>query len=188
MPSLDRPDQKVYYLLPLKWSLHYVMTKKEWESFRSRIKQLRSDWEKCPTCPNQCRANSLDEDWDYDGERHLKRFLKATFICPGCHWLKTPPWRTETWLEMERGEMPPATKPPHILSCLGWTQDRVDELRRKDLARHRQEVQAELLIEKEVQAGLAQIRYWTAELSALDQYGYSAQEITEFECRMNNRV
>src|SRR5436190_14362433 len=108
MPSIKGQDKKVYYLLPLKWSLHYVMTEKEWQGLRNRVKQINPNWDSCPVCPNRCKANSLDEAWEYDNENHVKHFLEAKFICPGCHWFKTLPWRIETWLKMERGEMPPA--------------------------------------------------------------------------------
>lgn len=186
MPSAQGHDRKVRYLLPLKWSLHFVMTKSEWKGFRNRVKTVNPDWEKCPTCPRQCKATSLDEDWEYDRKHHVKQFVSAKFICSGCHWFKTLPWRIETWLKVERGEMPPATKAPHIITCLGWTSERVAELHRKDLARHRQEAQRLRKIQAEVLAGEAEIRYWKVALSALNQYGYSPQEIAEFEKRMNS--
>jgi hypothetical protein len=178
---------KVHYLLPLKWSLHFVMTEKEWQGFRNRVKKINPDWNKCPTCPNQCKANALDEDWEYERDNHIKRFTGAKFICPGCHWLKTLPWRIDTWLRMERGEMPPASKPPHIITCLGWTQEKVDELHERDLTRHQQETEELRVIQTEALKGEAEIRYWGADLSALNQYGYSLQEIAEFEERMNTR-
>lgn len=187
MPGAEGQDKKVHYLLPLKWSLHYVMTEKEWQGFRNRVKKANPDWDKCPACPNRCKANSLDEDWEYDRENHIKRFVKAKFICSGCHWFKTLPWRIETWLKMQRGQMPPATKPPHIISCLGWTQKQLDELREKDLARHQQETKQLQRIQTEALIGEAEIRYWAVDLSALNQYGYSPQEIVEFEKRINSR-
>jgi len=113
--------------------------------------------------------------------------VKAKFICSGYHWLKTLPWRIETWLKMDRGEMPPAARPPNITACLGWTQEQVDELRARDLARHHREVEETRAIEEEVQMGIAEIRYWTADLSELAQYGYSGNEIAEYERRMNSR-
>jgi hypothetical protein len=187
MSSIQGQNKKVHYLLPLKWSLHFVMTEKEWQGLRSRVKKINPDWDKCPTCPNRCKTSSLDEDWEYDRENHIKRFVKARFICSGCHWFKTLPWRIETWLKMERGEMPPATKPPHIISCLGWTQKQVDELHKKDLARHQQETEELQRVQTEALMGEAEIRYWTADLSALGEYGYSSQEIAEFEKRMNSQ-
>ena len=184
----EHREKKVYYLLPLQWSLHYVTTEKEWQAFRSRVKEANPGWEKCPSCPNGCKANSCDEVWNYDWEYHVKRLVKAEFICPGCHWFKTLPWRMETWQKMKRGEMPPITKPPHIISCLGWTQEEVDKLRKQDMALQKKEAQDEDTRRREINTGIAETRYWTAELSALGQYSYLPEEIAEYERRMNARI
>jgi hypothetical protein len=179
-------EMKVHYILPLKWSLHYVMTEGEWQAFRKRIKQVTPGWEKC-SCPKGCKTSDLDEEWQYDRDNHVKRLVTAKFICSGCHWLKTPPWRIDTWLKQAKGTMPVATKPPHIITCLGWTQAQVDDLRQKDLALHELETREAGVIHNEVALGLAEIRYWTADLSALNQFGYSAQHIAQLERKMNNQ-
>lgn len=187
MKKQRNKQKKIYYRLPLKWSLHYVMTDKEWREFRSRVKKVNPNWDKC-SCPNGCKATSLDEQWEYDNERHIKRFVKAEFICPGCHWLKTPPWRWETWLKEAADQLPPLTKLPHIIKCLGWTKEQVMELRGKDLEQYFQQIEERKKIQKEVMARKAEIRYWKVDLSAMKQYGYSKQEIAIYEGRMQQRI
>lgn len=177
--------KRTHYLLPLKWSLHYFMTKKEWADFRNMMKQIIDQWNRC-RCPRRCIANTLDEQWEYDHTSHMKCFVSATFICSGCHWLKTFPWRVQTWLQMDRGELPAMTKPPHISWCLGWTDEQIADLRQQDLPRHHQEMEELLRVEADVAAGLAEVRYWSVDLSAMKEYGYSEVDIAEFERRMNN--
>jgi len=179
-------EMKVYYLLPLKWSLHYVMTNGEWQAFRQRVKQGTPDSDRC-SCPDGSKASDLDEEWKYDHDNHVKRLVTARFICSGCHWLKTPTWRIDTWLRQAQGKMPVATRPPHIITCLGWTHAQVDELRQKDLAQHDRETLEGDVIKKDVAMALAETRYWTADLSALSQFGYSAIDIDRLEQKMNNR-
>ena len=116
----ENTEPKISYILPSEWSLFYIMMGKEWQEFRQRVKSFNPEWEQCLSCPGRCRADSCDEVWEYNnGVKHL---VTARFICRGCHWLKTPNWRMETWEKIKRGIMPPATKPPHIISCLGFTQ------------------------------------------------------------------
>jgi hypothetical protein len=186
MSARKSHEEAVEYLLPLQWSLHYVMTDGEWRNFRNRVKKINPDWDKC-TCPNQCKANTLDEEWEYDKENHIKRFVKAEFICGGCHWRKSPGFRLNSYRRAELGKGPPATKIPHAIFCLGMTQEELDELREKDLAKEQREMEELERIEKEAELGLIEIRYWTADLSAMSQYGYSPQEIAEFEKRMNSQ-
>lgn len=173
-------SKKVYYLLPLEWSLYYIMTKKEWQDFRNRVKRANTKWYRC-SCPKHCRATILDEQWKYIERKHIKKFIKAKFICSGCHWLKSPNWRMETWLKQEMGELPPKNKIPHIIDCLGWTEKEVEDLREKDLQRYFEEIEKQEQINQEVKKGMAQVKYWSIDLKALKRYGYSKQEITAFE-------
>jgi hypothetical protein len=134
--------------------------------------------------------------------------LGAAFICPGCHWFKTPPWRIQTWLEQQNGLLPALSKPPHVIDCLGWTQQQVDALRQSDLEKHRaqtillarldEQVQqgraaivpapperlSPLELEKLVRPGQIMVVPWRVDLSALTKYGYSQTEIVVFEQRM----
>lgn len=195
------------YVLPLRWSLYYALTDSQWRRFRQRHKQLHPAWEKC-ACPKKCTADTLDEMWEYDQGTHTKIFVGAQFICRGCHWLKTPPLRMKTWLEQQQGSLPALTKRPHIVDCLGWSDDRVDALRTHDLQEHRQQMAQLLRLEQNVKAGqaafvpapleqmvpgaLAQfarpgqtlIVPWRVDLSALTRYGYVADQIAAFEKAM----
>ena len=146
---------------------------------------LDPEWDKC-ACPKRCNANSLDEQWEYDHEVHVKRFAAAQFICPGCHWLKTPPWRQQTWLEELAGQLPPTNKPPHIIGCLGWTQEQVEQLRTNDLAQYSLETAQKERILKDFRARAAVVLTWTVDLSALKQYGYSEEQILMYQQRMNS--
>jgi len=175
----------VYYLLPLQWSLYYYMTTSEWRKFREYVKTVNPQWEKCD-CPKGCKANSLDEKWQYNHENHIKRFITAKYICPGCHWLKTPPWRIDLWLRIEQGIVPDITEDGHIIRCLGWNIEKVKLLRERDMLEHRKEIEEKTRIESEVKSGKADIAYWKIDLSLLKGYGYTDSEISEFTRRMNN--
>jgi hypothetical protein len=102
----------------------------------------------------------------------------------------------------------PGAEPPHIIACLGWTQEKVDALRDYDLLRHRlqtghlaaldQQVKlrqaamvpspVERLSKEElaqhVTPGQVMIVPWRVDLSALAEYGYMPDEIALFEDRM----
>ena len=197
----------IHYVLPLRWSLHYALTNKQWNSVRERFKQLDPSWESC-SCPKRCTANSLDEKWNYDHERHTKTFRGAAFVCRGCHWLKSPPWRVQTWLKDQDGKLAPLSKQPHIVHCLGWTQQQVDDLRRNDLETHK--IQAKQVSQMEVQIRQGQaavvpspvdrltpkeheelvnkeatmIAPWRVDLSTLQEFGFSTDDIGLFEKRM----
>lgn len=197
------PHEQAEYVLPLMWSLSYALTKKQWSGVRERHKKLFPEWEKCD-CPKRCKANSLDEHWDYDHTKHIKTFLGAKFICPGCHWLKSPGARILTW----KKPMPPMTKPPHIIDCLGWTQARIDKLRADDLGENQRRQVSIAKLGQQVQQGKAvamatpvehlsttelekflsseqsMIAPWSVDLSRLSMYGYSIDEIQVFEKRM----
>ncbi len=183
-----RPEQEVrtYYLLPTQWSLHFVMTEREWQNFKERVKGAIPDWARCPLCPKRCKATDLDEIWEYDHQDRVKRFSGAQFICRGCHWLKSPTWRMETWTKAAEGRLPAPSEPPHIIDCLGWTEEQVEALRRRDLEEHGLQRQQLAHIQVEVQAGEAIVRPWEVDLTLLGQYGYSAQEIAELESRMRD--
>jgi hypothetical protein len=194
-------------VLPLRWSLHYALTERQWNDLRERHKKRFPGWERC-TCPKSCAAEALDEHWDYDGSTHTKRFTGAAFICPGCHWLKSLPWRIQTWLNRQQGRLPPMTRPPHIIECLGWTQRKVDELRDHDLKQHESETRVMAQLDKHVQQSRAVIlpvhperldsddleklvrprqaviAPWRVDLQALTVYGYSRKQIRVFEQRM----
>jgi hypothetical protein len=197
----------VLYVLPRRWSLFYCLTKTQWQKLRDRHKKLHPDWERC-SCPKGCKADSLDEQWHYEKGAHTKVFLGASFICKGCHWLKSLPHRIETWLKHQAGRLPELSKPPHVIDCLGWTQERVDELRQRDLRQHQQEssrlervVQearegkvalvpspierlAPAQISELVKPGQVAVVPWRLDLFALSRYGYSLAEIEAFERRM----
>ena len=197
------PHEQADHVLPLLWSLSYALTKKQWNEVRERHKQLFPNWEKCD-CPKGCKANTLDEHWQYDHGQHVKTFIGAKFICPGCHWLKSPGARIKTWQRPQ----PTMTKPAHIVDCLGWTQDKVDELRSRDLreSQRRQvnlsklseQVQqkaavalptpvehlATVELEKFLASEQSMIAPWRVDLSRMSMYGYSSEEIQVFEKRM----
>lgn len=193
--------------MPLRWSLSYALTEKQWEDLRERYKKLSPEWDRC-ACPKRCKAKSLDEKWRYDHATHTKTFLGAAFICAGCHWLKTPPFRIKTWLELQNGVVPKSSKPPHIIDCLSWTQQQLDALRDRDLKEHKAEAALLAQLERQVQQGRAvfvpaplerispqelerlvrpgqiMVVPWRIELSTLAGCGYLASEIVVFEQRM----
>jgi hypothetical protein len=205
---IEKPSEpQTRYVLPLRWSLHYALTDKQWRGVRDRHKERFPGSGRC-SCPKGCNANTLDEQWRYEHATHTKVFLGVTFICPGCHWLKSPTWRVETWLKDAKGLLPVAKRPPHITDCLGWTQERVDALREKDLQEHQVKLRllarldqqvtqgqavilpapVERLSEEEVsrlmKPGQVAVVPWHVDLSVLVDYGYSPEEITIFEQRM----
>jgi hypothetical protein len=151
---------------------------------------------------------TLDEKWRYDDASHTKTFIGAAFICRGCHWLKSPAFRIKTWLELQNGVVPLASKPLHIIECLGWTKHQLEALRDWDLNKHRvervklarlnqqiQQGRAAIVpapperlspqeLEKLVRPGQIMVVPWRIDLSALAGYGYSESEIIIFEQRM----
>ncbi|HVS34217.1 MAG TPA: hypothetical protein VMS17_01470 [Gemmataceae bacterium] len=195
------------YVLPKRWSLFYCLTKTQWQKLRDRHKNLYPDWERC-SCPKGCKADSLDERWNYDKVTHTKVFVGASFICKGCHWLKSLPHRIETWLKQQTGRLPEQSKPPHIIDCLGWSQEQVDVLRQRDLRLHQVESSRLQRVVQQAQQGKATVVPspverlspaevssfirpgqvavvpWRLDLSALSRYGYSPAEIEAFERRM----
>jgi hypothetical protein len=209
LPSVTEFSEQggIHYVLPLRWSLSYALTKAQWRGptgIRERHKKMASDWDKCSTCPKRCKAIDLDELWDYDHTRHTKTFIGAAFICHGCHWLKSPGFRIKTWTT----PMPPMLNPPHIISCLGWSQERVDRLRQRDLRELRENNVAVFNTRQQIQQGKAialpspveripspelkklvrpdqiMVVPWRVNLSGLSIYEYSADEIQKFEQRM----
>ncbi len=203
VPIPLEPHEQAEYVLPLLWSLYFALTEKQWRGVRERHKQLFPDWQKCD-CPKSCKANTLDEHWKYDHTRHIKTFIGAKFICPGCHWLKSPGARIQTWTQPQQ----PMTKPPHIIDCLGWTQDRIDKLRAHDLRENQTRQASMSKLGQQVQQGKAvamptpvehlsttelekflsseqtMIAPWRVDLSRLSMYGYTTDEIQVFEKRM----
>jgi hypothetical protein len=197
----------MHYVLPLRWSLFFALSKKQWADLRERHKKLFPDWERC-SCPKRCKANTLDENWRYDQPRHTKVFVGTDFICPGCHWLKSPAARIKTWLKQQDSSSLASSKAPHIIDCLGWTQDRVEALRKSDLREREQDVTQLARLDRQVQEGQAArvpapverlspqelatlvtpgqlvIVPWQIDLSALAAYGYAPEEIAAFEQRM----
>jgi len=207
LPELEPSEPTTHYVLPLQWSLYYALTEKQWRDLRERHKQLYPEWDHC-ACPKRCKAKTLDEKWGYDHATHTKTFVGAAFICGGCHWLKTPPFRIKTWRDQQNGLLPVTSKPPHILDCLGWTQQQVEALRNRDLKEHQAETVRLARIHQQVQQGKAAIVPapperlspqelerlvkpgqimvvpWRIDLSALTRYGYVQSEIVVFEQRM----
>ena len=203
VPIPLEPHEQAEHVLPLLWSLHYALTEKQWRGVRDRHKRLFSNWAECE-CPKRCKANTLDELWEYDHTRHIKTFMGAKFICAGCHWLKSPGARIKTWTRPN----PPMTKPPHIIDCLGWTQERVDNLRAHDLREDHSRQVGISKLSQQVQQGQAttmptpvehlstaelekflaseqsMIAPWRVDLSRLSVYEYTTDEIQVFEKRM----
>lgn len=202
-PELEPSEPTTLYVLPLGWSLSYALTKKLWADLRERHKALYPEWNHC-ACPKRCPAKPLDEKWTYDDASHTKTFLSAAFICNGCHWLKSPGFRMNSWTR----PAPLTSEPPHIIHCLGWTQQQVDALRDRDLKKHKVETVLRTRLNQQVQQGRAaivpapperlppqelqrlvkpgqvMIVPWRVDLTALTQYGYSQSEIVVFEQRM----
>jgi hypothetical protein len=200
-------ESNIQHLLPLQWSLYYALPKKQWGLLRERHKVLHPDWERC-ACPKRCKASTLDECWKYDYATHTKIFLGAEFICRGCHWLKSLPWRMQMWDKQQSGMLPVSSTPHHIIDCLGWTQERVDTLREKDLKQHQREVVQLNHLKQQIDAGKAAVAQspidhlspqelealvkpgqamivpWKVDLSALSAYGYSSEEVVLYEQRM----
>jgi hypothetical protein len=201
------PGTIIRYVLPLRWSLSFALTDKQWRDLRERHKKQNPGWERC-SCPKGCKSNTLDEQWRYDDATHTKAFVGSAYICPGCHWFKSLTWRMETWIKQQSGQLPVASKPPHIIDCLGWTQERVDALRANDLRRHQADSIQLAQLEQQIKVGKATIAPtpierlppqelaaiakpgqivvapWKVDVSALSVYGYSAEEIAVFEQRM----
>jgi hypothetical protein len=191
---------------PRRWSLHYALTETQWDGLRDRCKKLDPGWARC-ACPKRCRADTLDEQWRYDQATHTKILLGVAFICRGCHWLKTPPLRIRTWLELPEGVDPPSPKPVHVIACLGWTKQDLEALREEDLAKHqaetaqddqlRQQVREKKAVilrapperlprgGKGIRRGQIRVVPWRVNLSALARYGYSRGEIAVFQERMH---
>ena len=88
------------------------------------------------------------------------------------------------WARKKAGKLPPAVNPPHIIDCLGWTEQQVEELERQDLKQEIEENKAMETALSELQLGKARIVLWKANLSALTRYDYRASEISDFEARM----
>jgi hypothetical protein len=200
LPSIAEPI--IRHVLPLYWSLYYALPKRQWRKLRERHREVYPGSEQCPDCPKHCKTNTLDEHWEYDDATHTKIFVGATFICAGCHWLKSQMWRLETYRKSL-----PTTKPPHIIDCLGWTQDRVDKLRAHDLREQQEQVFFIAQQQREVIDGRAAIVPaplervppnerermtrvqvlivpWKVDLSRLRVYGYTPEGIAVFEERM----
>jgi hypothetical protein len=203
----DAEPQKLW-VLPLRLSLFFSLTEKQWKDVRERHKKLFPGWERCPSCPKMCKTHDLDEKWSYDSKTHTKVFLSAQYICKGCHWFKTPTLRLKTWLDQQQGILPPMLKLPHIIDCLGYSQEQVEALRDSDLREHQgrivqlaqidqgvKEGKAALLpapaerlpqgeLQRLVRPGQLMVAPFRVNLAALAIYRYSESEIAVFEERM----
>lgn len=204
VPAEDTTQTIYRYVIPLRWSLSFALTPAQWRGVRERHKKLDPSWERCD-CPQGCKADQLDEEWHYDHLQHIKTFLGAQFICRGCHWRKSPGFRLRTYSRPLPSQF---TKPPHIISCLGWSQDEVDRFVQHDLWRARQQQVIISQIEQKIQHGTAValpspierlsasdverfiqpgrtvVVPWRVDLTHLGTCGYSPQEIQKFENRM----
>ena len=79
------------YLLPPRWSLHYIMPAKEWSFFRDRVKHWNPGWRIC-SCPERRAATQLHEEWSCDDNDHLKRLIRVVFLCARCHGPTNEGW------------------------------------------------------------------------------------------------
>jgi hypothetical protein len=198
---------RIEHLMPIQWSLYYALSDAEWAELRRRHLERHPDQSAC-RCPKRCRTDTLDELWDYDHATATKRFAGGQWLCRGCHWLKSPTWRLQTWEQQRLGILRPPKKPPHINDCLGWTQEEVDDLKAKDLQEaerqksklreiHEQHFQGQLIVvphpwgrlapeqQRELrQTGKTILAPWDVDLSALTHLGYAAEEIERFTCKM----
>ena len=199
----------IKHVLPFRWSLFYALKRSEWAELRRRHRWRFLDYKRCK-CPNGCRAKQFDEHWKYDYATFTKTFQGAEYICAGCHWLKSPPFRIRTWRQQEQGTLQAPTGTPHIIGCLEWTQAEVDSLRRMDLNKYRK-IQADTArMTNQLQRGEATMAPapieqmppqerdtllasgkavyvpWRIDLANLTIYGYSVDEIAQFEKRMSD--
>jgi hypothetical protein len=158
------------------------MTPHEWRLFRARVQQRSPNAGRCG-CSRRCLANTLDEQWEYVEDRHLKRFLGARLLCPGCHWLASRARRVETWHALKMRRRPHVLR-PHLVECLGWTKKQVNELRKQDLADYAAELRELAQIETAVLTGEASAMPCAVDLSALEQYGYRDDAVRDLEHRM----
>jgi hypothetical protein len=114
----------------------------------------------------------------------------------------------QMWDKQQSGMLPVSSTPHHIIDCLGWTQERVDTLREKDLKQHQREVVQLNHLKQQIDAGKAAVAQspidhlspqelealvkpgqamivpWKVDLSALSAYGYSSEEVVLYEQRM----
>ncbi|MFM8286248.1 MAG: hypothetical protein ACKOGA_05925, partial [Planctomycetaceae bacterium] len=119
-----------------------------------------------------------------------------------------PTWRWETWAREQQGLLPPSTKPPHIIDCLGWTPKMVAELRAQDLAdaelqrtklrelqRHQQRGDVLMVAcpwrrlpppqrRALVRTGKRIVMMWDVDLSALAKLGYTPAEVNRWTQKM----
>jgi hypothetical protein len=158
------------------------MTPHEWRLLRARVQQRSPNAGRCG-CSRRCLANSLDEQWEYVEDRHLKRFLGARLLCPGCHWLASRTRRIETWHALKACRRSHVIR-PHLVECLGWTKRQVNALRKQDLADYSAELRELAQIETAVLTGEASAMPCAVDLSALSQYGYRDGEVRDLERRM----
>jgi hypothetical protein len=206
-PDVDPTEPETQYVLPLRWSLYYALTEKQWDDLRTRHRKLYPDSVHC-SCPKRCETRNFDETWEYHSPTHTKIFVNAAFICVGCHWLKTPPFRLKTWRTLQTNPGQVAPKPPHIIDCLGWTQKKVNDLRDSDIKQYQTATSVRASITHQIQQGKVailpappeqlppqalqqlvkpgqlKIVPWRLNLDALEIYGYSFNEILVFEDRM----
>ena len=79
------------YLLPSRWSLHYIMTDKRWSDLRDQIKRCNPRWHTC-SCPEKRTATQLHEEWSINRRSHHKLLLRVAFLCPRCHGPTNEGW------------------------------------------------------------------------------------------------
>jgi hypothetical protein len=198
---------QVQHLLPLRWSLSNALSRSEWDDLRARLRKHTPEQPLC-SCPKRCPTNTIDELWECDSTTATKRFRGGQWLCPGCHWLKSPAWRLETWGREQSGSLRPLSMPPHLFDCLGWTPAQVEELRSRDLANaerqnnHLKELsrgqrRGEVLLvptswrrlTSEQREDLVQLErrvalLWDIDLSALKGLGYSPGVLERFTQKM----
>jgi len=69
-------------------SLHYVLPRPDWNSFRARQKKRTG----MLACSHPAKANQLHEEWMFDDSQHLKKLTKLVFLCPRCHGQTNEGW------------------------------------------------------------------------------------------------
>lgn len=175
---------KQLHLQLSKWSLHYIMSRTEWNELRKRVKAAHPRWHTC-SCAERRKATQLHEEWSINRRAHSKRLRSLTYLCPRCHgptnegWL--PIWWC-SWISLE-------TYLDLTVDLSGRVQLSearlyIDESRER--TRHSEQVAS---LERHrwglrhVCTGRARLVPYAVNLSLLSRYGHSVREVRRLERR-----